>query len=62
MFLIKALTCAAFLLTSGATLHAQGVQGIPIHDEVTIRKCGGCHQPDANGRKTETEISQEKVA
>src|SRR5438067_7412991 len=24
-------------------------QGIPIDDQLTIRKCGGCHQRDANG-------------
>src|SRR4051794_16171504 len=25
------------------------VRGIPIDDQLTIRKCGGCHQPDGNG-------------
>ncbi len=49
MFLRKALTGTAFLLISCAALRAQNAQGIPIQDEVTIRKCGGCHQRDANG-------------
>ena len=49
MLLSRGLILATFLLASAAGLSAQAVQGIPINDEVTIRKCGGCHQPDASG-------------
>ena len=28
---------------------ASGSEGIPIDDQLTINKCGGCHQRDANG-------------
>lgn len=44
-----------FLLVFGAGLvHAQSsaAQGIPINDQLTIRKCGGCHQRDASGVMT----------
>src|SRR6266404_9850496 len=48
---------AALLLAFGSVIlcppdaRAQGArpQGIPIDDELTIRKCGGCHEKDANG-------------
>ncbi len=48
-------TRVAFLLALGAgLLSAQSAlpQGIPINDQLTIRKCGGCHQRDANGMMT----------
>jgi quinohemoprotein amine dehydrogenase len=43
------------LLALGAgILHGQSPapQGIPIDDQLTIRKCGGCHRRDANGIMT----------
>jgi quinohemoprotein amine dehydrogenase len=42
------------LALGGGVLHAQGVgpPGLPIDDRLTIQKCGGCHQPDANGMMT----------
>ncbi len=51
------LTRAALLVAFSAMLwwpqdsRAQSapVQGIPIDDQLTIRKCGGCHQRDSNG-------------
>jgi quinohemoprotein amine dehydrogenase len=33
----------------GARAQAAKPKGIPIDNEVVIRKCGGCHQRDANG-------------
>ena len=45
----------AFLLAlGGGLLSAQSAlpQGIPINDQLTIRKCGGCHQRDTNGMMT----------
>ncbi|HEY6342859.1 MAG TPA: quinohemoprotein amine dehydrogenase subunit alpha [Bryobacteraceae bacterium] len=43
-----------FLLVIAAGLHAQSVSapGIPIDDQLTIRKCGGCHPRDASGTMT----------
>ena len=49
MFLGKGFACATVLILSAVALPAQTVQGIPINDDLTIRKCGGCHQKDANG-------------
>jgi quinohemoprotein amine dehydrogenase len=45
---------AVFLALGGGFLFAQGKpeQGIPINDQLTIRKCGGCHQRDAQGMMT----------
>ncbi len=44
---------AFLLLLSAAVLPAQSAtQGIPISDPLVIRKCGGCHQRDANGMMT----------
>jgi quinohemoprotein amine dehydrogenase len=42
------------LVLSGPVLPAQSAvqQGIPISDPLVIRKCGGCHQRDANGMMT----------
>src|SRR4051812_45352150 len=43
------------LLSLGAgSLYSQATQpaGIPINDPLVIRKCGGCHQRDANGMMT----------
>jgi quinohemoprotein amine dehydrogenase len=42
---------AVFSLMAAAVAFAQtpGPQGIPIDDPLTITKCGGCHQRDANG-------------
>src|SRR5579871_868366 len=39
------------LVLSASLLPAQSSvqQGIPISDPLVIRKCGGCHQRDANG-------------
>jgi quinohemoprotein amine dehydrogenase len=39
-----------FLVTVGAGIvRAQDSAGIPINDELTIQKCGGCHRRDQNG-------------
>jgi quinohemoprotein amine dehydrogenase len=44
---------AALVLAYGATLslaqESKPTEGIPISDPLTIAKCGGCHQRDANG-------------
>src|SRR5579871_3946865 len=42
------------LVLSASLLPAQSSvqQGIPISDPLVIRKCGGCHQRDANGMMT----------
>ncbi len=32
-----------------ACAQSPGSEGIPINDQLTITKCGGCHQRDANG-------------
>jgi len=41
---------AALLLFGVCSAFAQNApQGIPIDDPLTLRKCGGCHQRDANG-------------
>jgi quinohemoprotein amine dehydrogenase len=37
------------LLPCGARAQQASPEGIPIDDQLTIRKCGGCHQRDANG-------------
>jgi quinohemoprotein amine dehydrogenase len=43
-----------FPLVIAAGLHAQSASapGIPIDDQLTIRKCGGCHSRDASGVMT----------
>ena len=42
--------------------------GIPIDDQLTINKCGGCHQRDANGMmrrlsyiRTSPEVWEESI-
>src|SRR5262245_19475276 len=49
---------ALFVATGSAAIFAQEAkppeakpvpQGVPISDALTIAKCGGCHQRDANG-------------
>jgi quinohemoprotein amine dehydrogenase len=40
---------SAVLFPSGARAEVAKPQGIPIDDPLVIRKCGGCHQRDANG-------------
>jgi len=40
---------SAFFYPTAARAQATAPQGIPIDDQLTIRKCGGCHQRDANG-------------
>src|SRR5436189_2275286 len=37
------------LATGIVWAQAAPAQGIPIDDRLTIQKCGGCHQRDANG-------------
>lgn len=52
MRFLSKLTHAALLLTISATAARAAdpaLPGIPIDDELTISKCGGCHQRDANG-------------
>ncbi len=57
MRLQRELRRAALLLAFGtlalcprdARAQAANFPGIPIDDQLTIRKCGGCHQRDANG-------------
>jgi quinohemoprotein amine dehydrogenase len=43
-----------FLLALATGCHAQTIQarGIPIDDQLTISKCGGCHRRDASGVMT----------
>jgi quinohemoprotein amine dehydrogenase len=45
------LLAVGFVILCPRDASAQGPrpQGIPIDDELTIRKCGGCHEKDANG-------------
>src|SRR3982075_3510348 len=43
---------ALFILIGAASIRAdegQPTPGIPIDHQLTITKCGGCHQRDANG-------------
>lgn len=40
---------SAVLCTRAARAETEKPQGIPIDDQLVIRKCGGCHQRDANG-------------
>ena len=40
---------SAVLCPRDARAQAAQPQGIPIEDQLIIRKCGGCHQRDANG-------------
>src|SRR5882724_12919231 len=53
MLSVKNLTYAALMAVAGAGLIAaqQFVSGpgIPIDHQLTINKCGGCHQHDSNG-------------
>ena len=52
MLLKKWIFAGAFTLVTGALAQAQvapAVTGIPINHQLTIDKCAGCHQRDANG-------------
>jgi quinohemoprotein amine dehydrogenase len=53
MLSVKNLTYAALMAVAGAGLigaqQAVSSPGIPIDHQLTITKCGGCHQRDANG-------------
>jgi quinohemoprotein amine dehydrogenase len=51
MFFSRTLTLLAVIASAGAIgAKAQdSATGIPIGDQLTIAKCGGCHQRDANG-------------
>lgn len=43
------LTAFGILTAAGAFAQGPAPVGIPINDQLTITKCGGCHQRDANG-------------
>ena len=48
----KGILLAAIALVGAGSLLADETsasEGIPINDQLTITKCGGCHQRDANG-------------
>jgi quinohemoprotein amine dehydrogenase len=52
MFRASALGYAAILILTGAVptrADTQATEGIPIDNQLTITKCGGCHQRDSNG-------------
>ena len=53
MFLANKLAHAALLVSIGAAFiradEGQPALGIPIDHQLTITKCGGCHQRDSNG-------------
>src|SRR5436305_8368636 len=40
---------AALSATLGCAQESKPAMGIPIDHQLTINKCGGCHQRDANG-------------
>jgi quinohemoprotein amine dehydrogenase len=47
---LKSLILLAALISGAHVLQAQDKPaGIPINDQLTIAKCGGCHQRDENG-------------
>ena len=41
--------CATLSWPQDTLAQSAPVQGIPIDDQLTIQKCGGCHQRDSNG-------------
>src|SRR5690349_17420368 len=52
MSLKNSVLASVFLLftaTAGLAQSSTEAVGIPINDQLTINKCGGCHQRDANG-------------
>src|SRR5689334_5789656 len=52
MLLKKSILAGVLTLVAAALAQAQvapAVTGIPINHQLTIDKCGGCHQRDANG-------------
>ena len=50
MLLRNTLGSSALLILCASILGAQETEpGIPIDHQLTIAKCGGCHQRDANG-------------